>query len=375
MHLDNLITPHPRKLPEGALQEPLVGKIDPETISGLLLDAQELGPDMYADVLTDCTDYVCRETRRALWYPEDPVRILGRSVVPKPYPDLEHLESEQSAGCYGFTLVASELMERSSMPHYIAYINGHSALLVPLGNGRIRYADPLIPALNHEASVSLNAPNLLNALSLKPTGKQAVHFNTTAMTNALGLDWEGLRGKHQWMGVKKGDNRYPDKRASEKEGLIVISVYHPSEGRFMLEAHSKLLQAMHDKNFTGAANFLDAMGYLYPDVDLRKRHSTIIMLVRSLAQLGHLDLAHQSITTYIKSISDVSDDARIGVLHGDCLREIASTTRCEASANGAVAAYEAAAKTTTVEGLSYIIAKLRKARQLAAAVCDETINA
>lgn len=377
MHVESLLTPHPLKLSENAVQQPLVAEVDPSTISELLNEAGNLGPEMYSDVLTDCVDLICRETRKALWYPTGDVKLNGHTIKRMPYPDLAHVENEQVADCYGFTLVASELMERADIPHFItyinlAYMNGHSTLLVPLGDGRLRLADPLRPDLNHDATSDLDTPGLLESLAAKPHEKHSVKFDALAMAHQLGMDWSEFIREFPWMSAKKDSGRYPGKEP--KGQTLIASIFHPAEGRYVLETHARFLKAINEEDFLLAAHLLSSLRDLHPTIDLRQRHPEIRILSQNLARIGFTELARSSIEIYINGIAKVADDPRISILHGDCLRSVASTGQCETSALGAISAYERAVETTAVEALGLIVAKLAKARKLAAEVCNQAVS-
>jgi hypothetical protein len=367
---ETLQTPHPLKAPD-ALQQPLTSVVDTAAMSEFLGIAHGLGEEMYADALTDGIDHISRETRNALWYPKEPVTVHGKRIALSPYPSLEHLEEEQVADCYGFTIVASELLGRAGIAHFIGYMNGHAAILAPLGGGRVRYADPLSPELNHEATNSIDTAALLRSMASGEGNKFALHFNTSSMASALQQPWHSLVSKYPWMTTKAAKlGKTPTEARNSKP---IITVFQPQTARFILETHATFLRAVSEGDDLAAVSALEQIGNLYPDVDLRGRHNAIRALTRSLASDGHIDLARASIDTYLSSISTVGDDPRINVLRGDCLRTVAISGAHEASATDAVAAYEHAQATAT-HGLGIIAGKVRKARRLAGTVCDMAIS-
>lgn len=345
-----------------AAQRPLVGSLGIESMASDVSQAANTDPQLYSVIVADNTDRICQETRDAIWYPHYTTKINGEIVRPTIYPGIEQLDNLQVASSYGFVLVASQLMERAEIPHFITYVNGHATILGVTGENSIRLADPLSPELNFDATLSMNTPELIAEMDATIGGKYSIYFDTRKMALALDLNWNQLAAEHPW--VSAGSYL---KRGSTSNHKVVATAYYPEIGRNVLVAHSKFLKYITERNFVDAAIVLDGMGNLYPEVDLRQRHSEIKLLSRRLAENGLVDLARLSVTRYVGSIASVAADPRAEVLKGDCLRMIATVSGDERSAADAIEAYEDAKK-VAAHGLAYISGKIRKAQAVAARV-------
>lgn len=365
MYVETFQTPHPLKLAPDAIPQPLLSHVDPEAMSGALAIARGMGSELYVDTLADCADQIARATRQAMWYPKDGTAVInGKRVTPVPYPNLEHLKEEQAAGCYGFTIAASELMEQAQVPHWVMYLNSHAALLVPLGDGRVRYIDPLLPDLSYDATASMDAVSLSVAMGPGGAAKYAFHFNTLPLAEAHGVRWEEMADKHPWMATRRGKMGIGP--SQDRDAKPVATVFPASTGRRVLEDHAAFLRAAYEGDSLAASAALTRLGDLFPEIDLRRRHTEIRRIARDLSADGHLALALASIDTYMSSIRSVTDDPRLDVLRGDCLRAIATTTGDGEVAAAAVGAYEKA-RDNAVHGAGYITMKIVKAQRVATA--------
>lgn len=352
-----IITPHPNKSQPEQGPQKLLEKLNLAQISNVLAAARELGPSEYDRSRAKSAETVAAEVNRALWYPttekgQNDFEALG---VKDPV-TLDDIHPNQAANCYGYTTVASELLDEVGAEHWIGYTSGplsHAFILMPPSEGsekRMHYIDPLLPSLNHELRKSIyrgNEHKLRDQIEL--SGRGAFMLNAEHFSSELVADYDELAKSHPWLTYKPhkqtfSSNHNSDKSKGDKNHLLVTTVYDSGTGRGVIDSFGRYEQSFLHGDYETATKWLQRMKGLYPKIDARQNHTELKVITDWLCRGDRREEALEVMEAYFEGISDISGDTRIPEAKADISYRIAWQTGDLALAETAEIIYIATAQ-------------------------------
>jgi hypothetical protein len=326
---------------------PLLSAIDPESI----LDALEAVDEAeYDESALTALEYIGLQVRKALWYPQNQEE-LDRFGVTRPVP-LEALTGKQVAGCFGFTIVASECADAAGIDHWIGFANHHSVIIFPSEDqDSIHLIDPLSPELSQDLQHSI-ATGSTEIEDMKEFGRSVVELNTLNIVHrAKGEDIELLR-EHDWLTYNRTAQDNPNltnyidgdlgrvKNHASKFKLI-MSIFNSTEGRQVVQDYLGFKIAYDKQDYVRAASRIQSLRGVYPDVDARNHHTEIKKIVFELAKAEQVALARRVIDSYFESFVILEKDSRFTEAQGDVLRVLGREAQDIDSVLNAIYCYEA----------------------------------
>lgn len=343
MYAEKLEVPHRLKRNNGEQGVPLASELDPFALEYRLnIARQSNDTEAYSSAKIDIARQITKAVNRSLWFPEklperDDFEDMGIA-----YPvGLKEITEKQVANCYGYTLVASEILEQSSVEHWIAYGNGHAFILMPVEDNdgqHIYFVDPLLPHLNQyiDSSIRRNNPMKI-ADEINRQDRSVLMLDTLQFCADLNESVFELAKRHPWLAFdrnKQGyhqdhhDEYFSGSVSEEREKLqqkhrIVVSVYQASVGRKLIADYVDFQLAIANSDFLKASRSLQEISGKYPDIDARNGHNQLRIVIESLCEQGHTQAALSLLEEYFRGLEEVSADSRIFVGKGDCYRSIA----------------------------------------------------
>lgn len=368
MYSESLVTPHPRKtagLERQALEEQLqltrIG-IELQELGFIDLEAQEIAKQ-------EVIDHIATGVNRALWFPvHGDSRYPEDAMLPNPLP-LDSIKSLQTTNCFGYTLVASECLEKASIDHWIAYANGHAFLLVPFSEGRTYFMDALSPHINGFIEDAIERGNQATIAQQIDDSKRAiVMLNTQKVGEMIGTSAETIAEKYPWFTMqslsspRRADNKDSEHAKYKGKHRLIMTVFDREAGRQSIEDYVSYEVAMSTNDISSAHTAMLSMSGLFLNADARQSHTEVKSLVRKLCVTDPIS-ATALAETYFESNFRHLNDSRIHEAKGDIFRTIARVARFKDAAEMATHAYREAVKMPN-SFTAAVLGKLSVATQL-----------
>jgi hypothetical protein len=210
-----------------------------------------------------------------------------RDTRARPYLSPENLETDKSTNCYGYTIVASELLEHIGIPHYVAYANGHAfVLLHDEAHGKSFMIDSVTKELNMDIS-DMTSPES------RDTSSEAFSFQyldgMAVLENAGFDDIYEATMDNLWLTF--ADNRLMQNWTLRREDFkrksrIIMTTFPPSQGRPLLQNYNNFIHAGKIDDVGEAYDLIQEMDGMYPEIDRRNRFRLPEKLVKELVRAG-----------------------------------------------------------------------------------------
>lgn len=367
MYIEALQTPHPLKAAdenEGEASRLLVDVLDADAVKEELAALESSKPELYDEAVIEAADYVIGGVRKALWFPETD-RQGGQNDYERyglPYPlPVGQIAEGQFATCAGYTIIGSEGLELAGIDHWVGFVNGHAAMLLPLRNeSAIRLTDPLTPELNQDLEAATVRGSYQKSQSdLRQYGRAALLINTRRLARHSSMSLPEAFKRIPWLkynsepGAAFEDERYlyeqpgfigdqdRQNRKLLRKYQVILNVFNADTGRGVLEEYVEFKQELAKGDYPSAAHCLRNLGSNYPEIDARESHADVKKLISALAADGDTKGARELIEGYFSGFS-LSHDSRIQESQADCLRLLAKQTGDISAASKARELYEKA---------------------------------
>lgn len=349
MYSESLMTPHPRKSTE-ALQQPLEEALQLDQVREGLEALSRIDIERYEIAKQEVVDVIATQVNKALWFPmySDP-KYPEDALLPNPLP-LDSITSIQTTDCFGYTLVASECLEKASVDHWVAYANGHAFLLVPFSGGKTYFMDALSPGLNGFVENALERGDQEAITRQIAESKRAVvMLNTQTMGSLIGKSADTIAEKHPWFtkkefsGSRGVSEKDPSHSRYQSKYKLIMTAFDPKDGRNSIRDYVSYDIAMSANDIGTARDAMLSMSGVFLNADARQDHTEVRSLVRKLC-VTDPESAAKVAETYFDSNFKNLHDSRIHEAKGDVFRVIARMAGMKSAAERASAAYQEAVK-------------------------------
>jgi hypothetical protein len=338
MYSETLVTPHVEKLKPNEAQVSLFEAINLAQIKTDLEHIDLTNPEALTEARVVAADRIAREVNRALWFPvKNPSQrtndFVKYQISEPPTPD--SIRDKQVTDCYGYTLILSELLEYSGIPHRIGYAANHAFTLVEGhddSHPALWYVDALFPQLNqnilHNTTIPANAKESISS-QIAQYGRAGYKLYAKPFINNAGYSFEQFVTDHGWPLIRKGDyqkllrdNRDDSFFESFYDQHLILSIFDYEDGRKALESEAYYNHAIAHGDFEAAFEYLLAIGDKIPEIDVRSdKHTSITKLVTYYAKQQDQEKTLRAIAEYFSAF-DVSNHPSIAILKGDHLRRV-----------------------------------------------------
>lgn len=349
MYSESLVTPHPRKAASSE-QQFLEDRLQLNRVGNELCKLAAIDTESNEIAKQEVVDVIATNVNKALWFP-----IYGDSkypeddLLPNPLP-LESINTLQTTNCFGYTLVASECLEKAAIDHWIAYANGHAFLLVPFSRGRAYFMDALSPRMNGfiEGALERGSPATI-AKQIEADKRAVVMLNTQSMGGLIGANADTIAEKHPWFTMKEfsGSRSVSNKDSNlakyQSKYRLIMTAFNPEEGRKSIHDYVSYEVAMSTNDISSAREALLNMSGTFLNADARQSHTEVRSLVRKLCVTDPASAAELAETYFDTNFKDLHD-SRIHEAKGDIFRVIAHMGRFRAAAERATEAYREAVR-------------------------------
>lgn len=247
---------------------------------------------------------------------------------------------EGKTNCHGYTAITSELLRDAGVPHNVAFVNGHSFILLSDGDENSMGNSFMIDT--PVSQLYMPVDNMIYGVSANPDypsrGKVAWidTSNIISLSDFTKEDHDKERAQRPWLEADTNTHRYlhatdnAEKKHRERNKLI-IRYYPPVIGQTAIRAYSNLSHNIEyekpsDKSTLRAYTHMQYLDGLYPDIDRRNKLFGATELVKRLGQIAHVDEALTTITCVKNSIEGMSDDLFLKLWPIDQKRVVAKIT-------------------------------------------------
>lgn len=321
--LQAICVPHPKKRHDYNVPFSLYDELQIEEAQHRLVELEQAGDlEAFDAERVNIAVDVAQQTFRSLWFPKE---TNGRDPSDKRLaPDLQTIEKDQIANCYGFTWLASHALDEIGVRHFVGWANGHSFILVPTTRNRVPqvwFVDPLSPYLSRSLEAMTPRPDIESIpTQLEEHGRAVLRLRTDRFDDPRNknVTFDRLSKEHPWMELSS--RRYANEWFSkEARNRVFVSVYESEQGRSVLEHHNAMQRALATGKTLVAAEHVIALAGKYPEVDARDKseYTKVRALVCLLSRSGEYAIAASVIEAYFSSFT-LSDDTRIALRQSEC---------------------------------------------------------
>jgi hypothetical protein len=349
MYIEQLATPHPHQANEAHPARPFLDAVGIEDMAQTIQDARALGDQAYAQAVHEVAPVLCDAVSNSLTFRSiEKERPAGTTVF-------DTLKNEQVTNCYGFTAVTSEALSLAGIEHWIAFAGNHAFTAVPLKPGgkkrELYMADGYCPELNGNFAAALmrhTVPEMATQMNhpAQPRGRALLDVQRFANLRGYHTVTEFMQDNRLFFSFKAPSPYRQDERAlveTEKHPRVVMSTFHPAAGTLALQQAARFVQAAKEGKAAVAADALDSIPGMYPQIDAHAPHTEIREVVTALCEQRSFARARRAARNYCQSFS-VSQDPRLAELEGDLWLIVASYKPDTRIAGRAQALYRSAAE-------------------------------
>lgn len=200
----------------------------------------------------------------------------------------QQVAAQQTTGCYGYTIVLSELLDSADVSHYVGFANRHAFIVAGTDSEGLYLADPLSPHLSGDVTGAISGPPIDNQLQ-EGVDFASVFLKTDRLIEASSSldDVRSAAAKHPWLMFGKdpmliagGDVLNPH------DTRLVMNLYKSQRGRQVLEDYSGFISAMSKGDLASASARLFALDGVFPDIDVRNKFEAVADLALQLGRQG-----------------------------------------------------------------------------------------
>jgi hypothetical protein len=247
--------------------------------------------------------------------------------------ELSDITENQATTCVGYTIAGSEALESAEVDHYVAFMNGHANLFIPLESDnetKVWMLDMLCQDLSQDVS---------DNFMLYKHDEDAERSYGTLRTNAFNSEKfrnEEIHKQYPWVALKD----YEDYRLEPGSNRrLIVTLAEPALGREDVKKYAEFREAFDKNDLESASQALLDISGRFPDIDIRSCSvKRVNSLVKKLAYSGHIDEAREVTVAFYDSF--VGSDSRVLEKRADCIKEIAKASGRPEFAKKAVSLYE-----------------------------------
>lgn len=246
---------------------------------------------------------------------------------------IQSLETDQVTTCVGYSIVGSEALEKADVSHYVAFMNGHANLFVPVEvdhSRRVWMVDMLCSDLNQDVTDYFTL--------YKHDQAEARSYGTLRASSLLSdkMSYDAMYKEYPWVGIKE----YPDERLEpDSNRRLIVTLNEPLQGREVVRKYAEFKEAYESHEQDAAFLALRGLAGRFPDVDIRGTSvKRVKNLSRKLAEDGRIDDAKEAISAFFGSF--IGSDPRLPEYTADCARDIARVSGRPEFARRALQLYE-----------------------------------
>lgn len=272
---------------------------------------------------------------------------------------LSDLEDSQTTTCVGYTAVGSEALQVADVDHYVAFMNGHANMFVPItveDKRRVWMVDMLCSELNQDITDKF-APYKQEDETGRMYGVlYAARLEIPHNKNISDVD------SYPWVAHKKCSDQDIEPQNNRR---LIVTLSEPEAGRTDIMQYSSFREACDQQDVDSASEALLALRGRFPDIDIRgESENKVRAIVKKLAARGDYDRAIEVTEAFYDSFK--GDDPRLAEYRGDCMRIIAKESGRSELAKLAISLYEKALPPSRKATRECALGKLATSKHLAA---------
>lgn len=285
MFAAELTTPHPEIAQAGVEREKLLESTRFLTIAA----AYNVSEGTYDDQVEAAyaTANLVRQTLRF-----DAKNYYGRKDLITPY----DITKKQLTNCHGYSIVTSECLDEIGIPHYVAFANQHSFILLQTPDGgHTNIIDTAVKELYVGIDGDIDEPIIAEQINDGTSAANVLNMDSV-LSKSNFKDGAHAPEIYPWMDF--GATRQTSRRYSNNEPqdrLLMLRSYKPQLGRNILQAYANFSIAIRRRDYETAHGNLQMLDGEYPDIDRRNNFKEPTLLVRELARIGDMTLALKDI--------------------------------------------------------------------------------
>lgn len=253
----------------------------------------------------------------------------------------ESIAERETANCYGYTIVASECLDRiKGLEHYIGYVNQHAVIMLfDRPSQRSFLLDVPTNELCKETTEAISGKNPQDQLM---SGElRAVNWlQTSELVKNLppSINRDAFVSSRPWLNFADvTSQQYRD--GDTRNSLLQLITLPSIPGRELLRVHyDAIIHNRHDE-FGAAYESLSQLPGIYPDVDRRNDLKEANQLCKKLIAQGMGEQAIELAQTVHASLSP-GDTTVNRFFLGDILRKVATATGNVELVEQAIQTYE-----------------------------------
>lgn len=261
------------------------------------------------------------------------------SLTPLLRPD--NLANNLATNCFGHTIVASECLDDIGVEHFIAYINGHSVVLVVDEKSEKAFVlDAAMADFCVETTGFVDLKAAIDGLATdKLYGDTRFDSQTFIHEQRAKKQLPELIEKLPWLSFSTERKLFTDKDV-KRDFTLFARLYPSVPGRLMLQHHHDAFVRYERGEYSEVSDAVVELDGIWPDVDMRGYDDSILgSAIKKAIANGLYDQAVQMAVAYDSSLMP-EDVTKNRLVLADTLRKIARGSRRADIAKAALNLYE-----------------------------------
>lgn len=236
----------------------------------------------------------------------------------------DSLAEREAANCFGYTIVASECLDKIGVEHLVAYANQHAFVLIPdRKTDRLFMLDTPTKELYCEVTSAIGGRDPLSQLEIgELRAINSLYTNEVLKQLSPEINRERFIDSRPWLNFSSSDMRFQD---NPRDNILQLISLPSIPGRKLLEMeyNAQIFRRQHHPE--KAVDLMADLSGIYLDVDSRNDLAEADMLCRQLISTGMGEEAIKVATVVDESLVEGDKSKNVFFLP-DSMRKVANRT-------------------------------------------------